>query len=323
MHVVRMMAPLLVLLASVGEGRSADLPLDGGQLTIQRSPKGAGAVTVVLENAAVPVAIPGSADDPSLTGVTLTVFGRTSGTSATFVAAAASAAGTWKIRPGTKTTFSYVDRDARTAAGRLGTVQLRTGSGVKLKAPHPGLALDGAEQAVAVRVEWGAQRVCALFDADDVRVAKVGRFMARGADAALLPDCSDETMTGAPTAGCGITSPSCGGVCPSGHVCTSVGPADRPVCQCEEQTGGCPEGCPDGWICAYGGPCLPPFCEGGGAACDGTCSQPGTECLSGGTGFCFCLTRCAGGDPWPGCGGACPDPRMTCVAAPSGDCICG
>lgn len=324
MRALRTVLAALAIAASAGEVRSADVPLSGGQISIRRSANGSGAVTVVLKNPAIPVPAAGSADDPSLTGMTLTLFGRTSGTTATFVAAPGATAGTWKVgSAAARTTFSYVDHEARSAAGRVESAQLRTGSGVKLKAPDAGLALNALEQAVGVRVEWGTQRVCALFDYDDVRVTKAGRFLARDADAAPMPDCSDDTMTGGPLAPCGVSAPSCGGTCPSGQACRSVGDVTHPGCQCEPVEGGCPDGCPDGWICYRGDFCLAPFCGGAEGTCDGTCAQPGTQCFQGSAGFCFCLTPCSGGDPWPTCGGSCPDPKTDCVASPFGDCVCG
>jgi hypothetical protein len=250
--------------------------------------------------------------------MTLTVFSRGSGQQAT--SSARAGRDVWKARATPKAiTYAYRDRTAQ--GNDLLTAQLRTGMGLKLRAKSAGIALDGSQQAIAVRVEWGSVRVCALFDGDAVRKDKAGLFVARNADAAGLADCSDETLFVPPTPACGGTWAACDGACPAGTTCSVVDDATDPRCECLE---GCPGGCPDGWICAYlSGPtpsCLPPFCNGsGGGACDGSCA-PGTDCLPV-LGQCFCMTPCSGGDAYPTCGGSCADPGFTCRAVPD-QCVC-
>jgi len=314
--------PLLVGAVLAGRIEAADYPVAGTQLTLRLNPAThRGVLSLVLRDGSIPAPVPDGADDPSLAGMTLTVFSRGSGERSTFSARAGR--DVWKVRATPKVvTYGYTDRAAQLPSAAVSTAQLRTGAGVKLRAKSPGITLDGLARAVAVRAEWGSVRVCAVFDGDAVRKDKVGLFVASGAAGAGLADCDDDTLfVSLPPLPCG-TSPLCNGECPLGTECSNFGNPIDPTCECVP-TEGCPGGCPEGWICAYpDGPsptCLPPFCNGNGA-CDGACSQPGTDCLSV-LGLCLCMTPCSGGDPYPTCGGACADPAFTCRAVPD-SCVC-
>jgi len=311
---------LLLGPALAGSAAAVDHPVTGTQLTLKRPANGPGALSLVLRDP-VPVPAPDSADDPSLVGMTLTLFSRGSGERVDFSARAGR--DLWKVRATPQTlTYTFTDRMAVAGSVDLHTAQLRTGAGVKLRARGARLDLDAPQGAVAVRLAWGSTRVCAIFDGEAVRQDTIGRFVARNADAAGLTDCSDETLT---QVACGATAPQCNGECPAGRACQDLGGPSNPSCECVPVEG-CPGGCPDGWICAYpsgGSPsCVPPFCSGGtgGSMCDGTCADPDTQCLSV-LSLCLCMTPCSGGDVYPTCGGTCSDPGLTCRAAPD-QCVC-
>lgn len=313
---------VLLLLLVATTSRAADHVVAGTQLAIHSGANGHGAMSLVLRDAAIPVGAPGSSSDPSLGSTIVTLFGRRSGDRVSFVAAAGPNGGTWKVQQTSRAIrYLYADPGARASAVRIRSSQLRTGAGWKVRTVSPGLALAIAESAVAVRIAWGTERVCAVFDGAAVHTSKRGAFAAHGAAPAAISDCDDTTLGQQSYFECGGIAPACDGECPPNFICQGSGPAD-PTCTCV-YTGPCPGGCPDGWICAFpmsGGSCLPPFCSGVSPACDGTCDDPAAQCVAT-AGLCFCLTPCDGGSPAPICGGSCSDPKATCRSVDDG-CYC-
>src|SRR5262249_37373127 len=156
------------------------------------------------------------------------------------------------------------------SSARIRTAQLRTGTGWSVRTLDAGLSLFVPETAVAVRIDWGTERVCAVFDGASIRSSKQGTFVAKNAPPAAIADCDDATLFGTTAFACGGIAPACDGDCPGGSTCERAGPTD-PTCTCVFSYG-CPGGCPDGWICDHpDGPnpiCVPPFCFDG-AGCGG------------------------------------------------------
>ena len=396
----RVLEPCGAMLALVlaATAASASDHVVGGKQLLLRAGAG-GALTLQLRDPALPVPGAGSADDPSVVGLTVTLFGRASRTQASLLAHPGAG---WGVRSVPRVTYRYANPDAVQGSALVKSAMLREGTVLRMRAKSAGLALTEPEGAVAVRVDMGGTRICALFDPPAVRRDGARRFVARDADAAALPSCDDEALLGiacedgttcggscpgdsvcagglgigcvcvSPHQPCGDTAPACNGDCPSGEVCADVGGTPTPLCGClpsgSTPCGGvfpscgdgdcptgtscvmdtfvccggvqisncaclsgpppsqCPGGCPEGWTCVAGpglpAVCLPPLCAGGSGApaCDGTCSQPGTECIDIG-GLCLCLTPCLGGDPSPACGGTCADPTWTCSSS-VGSCVC-
>ncbi|MBM4242199.1 MAG: hypothetical protein FJ148_00055 [Deltaproteobacteria bacterium] len=202
---------------------------------------------------------------------------------------------------------------------------------LRVRAPSAGLALTAPEGAIAVRVEMGATRVCALFDGASVRRNEPGRFIAREADAGALDDCDDDSLAGlsceeslscggscpgdgecggnrlvngctcvSPNQPCGDTSPVCNGECPAGQECSNLGGAITTTCACmpagSTPCGGVYPSCGDG-DCPAGTACSTDTFTGcGGATIEN----------------CACLT----GPPPDPCGG-CPN-GWTCFGPAPG-----
>lgn len=186
---------LTTLVLAGAPAMAVDHPVGGTQLMLSRPPLKSGALSLVLKDPSIPVPAIDGADDPSLTGLTLTLFARYSGQRPTFDARAGR--DIWKLRTTPKaTTFSYRDKTAAPGSSDLLTAELRTGVGLKIRARGPQLTLNAPEGSIAVRIEYGSVRVCAVFDDPAVRQNKPGRFVARNADAAGLTDCDDATLSG-------------------------------------------------------------------------------------------------------------------------------
>ncbi len=174
---------------------AVDYPVGGTQLMLSRPQQSTGALSLVLKDPSIPVPAIDGADDPSLTGLTLTLFARYSGERPTFFARAGR--DIWKLRTTPKaTTFAFRDKTAVPGSWDVFTADLRTGAGLKIRTRGPRLTLSPPEGSIAVRIEYGSVRVCAVFDGAAVRQDKPGRFVARNADAAGLTDCDDATLSG-------------------------------------------------------------------------------------------------------------------------------
>ena len=174
--------------------RATDYPVFASQLTM-RSRDGRGALRLVLPRPFAPLPTPGGADDPSISGMTLTLVSRGGGGTATFTAPAGSGKNSWKVR--TSPTATYTFHDGGAGAGDIQSFAWRGArGGLRLSTRDAGLSLDGAQGPVAVRIEFGSTRVCALFGGVERETA--GFFTARGGSAVALADCDDATLAGTP-----------------------------------------------------------------------------------------------------------------------------
>ena len=252
---------------------AVDYPVAGTQLTLRDSASGEGTLLLVLRDASLPLAQPGSPDDPSQAGLSVTIFARGSGAHAQLAALPGIGRNAWRVHVGPRgVAYGYRNGSARRFAGEIGTAGLRSGSGLKVRARSAGVALGSPLGAVAVRVAWGSVRVCALFDGVAVRRDGAGLFLSRDADAAGLADCEDDTLAGRRHdqrrfCGVGPVTAACSLLLTSRSAC--------------EQEGGCwdrslfhPDGncnCPtlDG-----GSVCRGTDCEGLCVATEGTCASP-------------------------------------------------
>lgn len=212
--------------------RGIDYPVAGTQLTLrERNDKAA--LTLLLRDGSIPIPTPGSADDPSLAGLSVTLFSRGTGERPAYGALPGTGQNSWKVRTTPKSvTYGYRNGTATRFGGEIQTVDMRSGSGLKVRSKALGLVLLAPQGAVAVRVQYGSVRVCALFAGASVRADKAGVFMARNAPAAGLANCDDDTLAMDGPAACGGTFPACEGACPAGETCGVLGGGTDPTCQC-------------------------------------------------------------------------------------------
>lgn len=326
---------LLILAGATELAFAVDFVVGGKQLTLTRPPNGKGAMSLELRDPSIPVPPIDGADDPSLTGLSVTLFARTSGQRPTFAARAGR--DLWKVRSTpAATTFSYSDKTAMPGSADLFKVQLRTGTVLKIRARGPQLTLSQPEGEVAVRVEWGSVRVCAVFDGDAVRQDKVGRFVARNADAPGFTSCDDDILGTVPCE----ASAACGGTCPGDSVCGGNPQIAGCVCVSPHQPCGgtdpvCNGECPAGQQCGSTTGGLFPECGClpiGSTPCGGTYPSCGGDCPASTSCMIETFTCCGGftaewcacrsEPPPPLCPGGCPE-GWTCVPpAPGIDPFC-
>lgn len=183
----------------VGEAAAADHVLPGKQLTLRRSEvTNKGSLALVLSGPSIPIPAIDGPDDPSLTGLKVTLFGRTTGERGRLYTTTGRGQFAWRTRVTPRSvSYAYGNPQARAITADIRKVQMRTAADLRITGPSPGFSLDPAESAVAVRVQYGAIRLCALFDGDAVRTSRPGLFVARNAEAPALADCSDESLAGA------------------------------------------------------------------------------------------------------------------------------
>lgn len=319
---------MLVACAAPAAAAAADYPVTGTQILL-RERNGKGVLSLVLKDPAIPVPAPGSPDDPSVGGLTLTVFSQGEDQRATLAAAPGLGPDAWRVKQTPRiVTFAYRDRKASTTGDEIQTANLRTRAPLKIRARAAGLDLSRLHSRVAVRVEYGDVRVCAVFAL--VKQSKIGLFSAKGIDAHVPPDCDDRTLENPP---CGEAI-GCGGWCPGDAecgadafgVCSCVSPHQP----CGDSAPVCNGECPDGLACGSitGGietvcGCLPPDSTPCGElsvpACDPGACPAETSCMTenlplpGGGSVSYCACR---SEPQPSpCPGGCP-PGMTCVVVP-------
>jgi hypothetical protein len=184
---------VLVSASLAAPASGVDYPVAGTQLTL-RERNNKATLNLILRNAAIPVPAKGSGDDPSLAGFFVTLFSRVTGERAEY----GSVPSSWKVRTTPHaTTYSYANRTATRFGGDIQTASMRTGSGLKVRSPAYGLDLTVPPVGpVAVRVQYGSVRVCAIFDGASVQTDANGVFKARNADAPGITDCDDETLAG-------------------------------------------------------------------------------------------------------------------------------
>ena len=156
--------------------------------------------------------------------------------------------------------YAYGDPQANSDPLQVRSVRMRTRAPLRITAPAAGLPLDAAESAVAVRVEYGATRICALFDPESVKRSGPGIFVARVGDANLLPNCNDETLSGE---------------CPTG---TCPPPVPPRICGGREVTASCSQTIVTQEACEQEGGCwqVTPFNPNGLCNCPTT--DQGTVC---------------------------------------------
>jgi hypothetical protein len=281
-----------------------DRPVDAARLVIRRTPVRASLVFVSRDPGFLFPA-PGGGDDPTIGGLVVELFSATEG-AATLAAPAGLGKPGWSVTLAPTPGFRFQNPLAPAGTSPLRAVVLKQGRVLKVTGRAAGLPLAAAQGAVGIRVVTGARRSCALFGPATIKRDEPGRFVARNAPAAALPDYSD-TSLGAPPPpsttttttlpGCAIVpdpfEPKCGGACPPGEQCVGgFGPALEPECACIPDDA---VACLGSGYPACGGAC------GAGRVCQAFHLLPG-ELIE--------LRSCACVDP----ADTCADPPGTCFA---------
>lgn len=186
-----------------GFAAAADHPVDGLQLA-WRGSNDKESLNVQLKDAAIPVPAPASPDSPAVTGLTLELFSHATGEVATYRALPGVGQHGWHVRATpSAVTYGYRNGTATQFGGDIQTVTLRTGAVAKVRSKAFGLTETFAHGAIGVRLSYGSERVCALFDGAAVRRDVPGLFVARNAEAGDLASCDDDVLLGeCPPSGC-------------------------------------------------------------------------------------------------------------------------
>jgi hypothetical protein len=325
--ILAVLAPWLLL----DPARAADRPIDGVKLVLKRT---ASAETLVFVSRDPDTLFPamGSADDPRTGtpgGMSIDLFSAGEGAAGSTVPSGLG----WSAAPGPPARYRFRNGDAPAGPSPVRLVLLKEGRVLKVAARTVGLPMLAPQETVGIRVTTGTLRSCARFDAASVRKDVPGKFIAKGALAAVLADCSDASLGGGtPATSTTATSttssttlapcalipdpfePMCGGACPAGSRCVAeFSPQLAPECVClpDELTP-----CLDSGYPACGGGC------GGTRTCQGfrllpgelpaisgcACAEP-TDTCDDPVGTCFAL-------------GVCP-PGSVCVGSGPPQSVCG
>jgi hypothetical protein len=339
---VRMASFLFALTIPVA-AQALDRPISAQSLTITRTAGGA-RLTFVSRDPALLFPPIGSADDPatgSPGGIVVEVFPQTEPQQTVSAPGGLGNPG-WEVRDGVVDGYLY-----RSSGPAVRKTVLRAGKLLKVLSDDAGLDLAAPLVGVAIRITTGSRRNCAVFPAGTVRRDQAGRFVARGAIAAALSDCSDASLLAPLALDCDSKSdyPTCGGPCPSGEECVAIyGPPGGCACTpigvtpCGAQgwnSAACESGaCPAGETCqyyrydvgSYACGCFDPNQPCGAGGGPGVCPPDAGECQPLEYGGYTCTPTFCGGT-YPTCGGPCGAGRacvpVTLEGMSSGLCVCG
>jgi hypothetical protein len=290
---------------------ATDRPIAGADLHIRRNAKGIEHLSFSSRNALL-FPVPGSADDPASGtpgGATIELFSQGSSGAISFAVPRDTSDPGWRA---SKRFYSFRHTGAPTVGSSIASLHLHAVGGIRIRGSSAGLALDGQEQRVGIRITTGSIRHCALFGPATVRRDVPGDFHAVRASAAALTDCSDaalapppdppadtcgdgvidrdtESCDGAALGDCGVYGVSCGapGFANACSCCSAHGELNSAVGCCNPSSVSIltPRG--SGWCFALR--CDGPFTCGSRSECqpDGDCcGRAGNPCA-------FLLTQTA------------------------------
>lgn len=212
MHVGIVAVGLSVLLGAATVAYATDRPIAGAELRVKRSSDGTGRLVFSSKDALLLPAVAG-ADDPasgSPGGAVIELFSQGAVGAVSFTAPRDANDPGW--RGGTHRQ-RYRHQAAPDASSALASIRLHDTGGVRIVGRRAGLALDGNERRVGIRITMGTIRHCALFEPATVKRDEPGAFRAAGAPASALADCSDAALAPPAGAACG------NGVIDDGELC--------------------------------------------------------------------------------------------------------
>lgn len=198
------------LLLATAAAAVVDVPVAGTKLFVQRSQSGKEKLVFVSRDPALPTPTIGSPDDPTVGspgGALLEVVAENSSALGVFVVPRDQGDPGWTVVDGTTDKFKYKTRAAPGAWSVVHTLTLMQGKVLKVVAKRAGLALEGAEGAVGVRVTVGGVRVCSLFSGVSIIKDVEGKYRAKNAPASNLTDCSDASLGTTPYLSAGTVCP--------------------------------------------------------------------------------------------------------------------
>jgi hypothetical protein len=199
--------------ALAGTISAADQPIGAVQLVLQREAAGREKLLFVSKDPGFLFPAVGGPDDPgtgSPGGALLELFAGTGESAALSVPPGAD----WTARTGRRQAHRFTNRSSVVTS-----VVLKEGRLLKVRAHATGLALGATQGSVAVRMTTGSLRNCAYFDAPTIRRDQANRFVARGAVAGALADCSGGPFsTTTSTTTTSTTTTTVAGVCGDGVV---------------------------------------------------------------------------------------------------------
>ena len=277
-----------VLFAASTLAAAADHPIGGVELGARRSKSGIERLVFSTKDD-LPLPSPGSPDDPtsgSPGGITIELFSLGATQTVTFSAPRSASDPGWKR---VKRGYQFKHAAAPDPVSAFASIRLHETGGIRFVGKRAGLALGGNEHRVGIRITMGGSRFCALFQPRSVRRDEPGAFLAKGASASELADCSDASLTpplsgqcgdnvideseqcdGSALGLCGEIGGSCGtpgfsnqcsccsangemvtllGCCNPSSVAVSFGPAGGGMCA--------PLRCDAPYTCGSGAECLP------------------------------------------------------------------
>jgi hypothetical protein len=294
-----------LVLADAMLGHAVDRPISGTKLVITRSSAGSEKLTFVSKDVGFLFPAIGGGDDPSAAGASVTVVSPLEPPVTLAIPPGVGNPG-WSAKDRTTLdAYQFANGAAPAGPSVVRSARLREKRGIKIVARESGLALAAAQGSVGIRITTGTLRSCARFDAATIVVDQPNRFVAHGAIATSLADCSDASLGAPPICGDGVVEGTerCDGTVgctvPATGVSGCFAPNSPNECQCCGQ---------DGEICYQGGVYGPPVDCCPGLRCD-------YKFQIGRQGFGICTTSTCGGLASL-CGGDDCCEGLVCMAPP-------
>ncbi len=172
---------------------AVDQPIEGTKLTLRRSSAGKEKLVFVSKDPMTLFPAIGSADDPgtgSPGGALLEIASTTEPAGVAFEAPPVVGKPGWSETSGNVSSYVFKNPAASPGTSAIRVIVWKEGKRIKVIGRGVGLALAAPQGAVGVRITTGSLRNCAYFAPGSVRHDDAGRFVAAGAPASGLTDCS-------------------------------------------------------------------------------------------------------------------------------------
>jgi hypothetical protein len=297
---------VVLLLVAATRARALDAPIAGDKLTLVWNAQLQGKLVFISKDPTFLFPAIGSADDPGTGtpgGAVVWLFAGSPPSFGNNVSAPGGAG--WKSSSARTEMHRWSNPDAPFGPSPIRSIVMKRGRRLKVVSKLVPMTETPPLGRLAIRIDIGSLRNCAVFEAATIRRDEPFHFAARGARKPIAADC-DAAISGAPTTttttiplpSCAESTPFypvCGGDCPAGSACgpnAVFGNGLEFECRC------LPAGATPCSVSGY------PLC--GGACLDGNVCQAFALESGGGS-----LMTCACVDPARTCG---PPPPATCVS---------